>query len=228
MSHQIVRDMNHLLENLNLNLATPIIFYFIIGFDKFGWSHVLFVACWSIWIYTLDDLIEERSLRGWFYWIPLIAISFILYPLITILVIIGEFLINLKAIFNKESFILEQFEGLGNYLIYVTPFLIPINVFDLRINLASLLYVMACNQAHKIGHRETKKPLHATIILIIIATFLYLTFREYNPIFADIWGIMGLISGLGFIFIKKRRYYNYVFQTIAGPLGFIYLCMYVI
>ena len=99
----------------------------------------------------LDDCIEERTFRGW----PMLAVSLILYPLITMLVLLGEFLINLKAIFHRESFILEQFEGLANYLIYVTPFLLSIAVFDWKVHLAALLFVSGCNQAHKVMHGET-------------------------------------------------------------------------
>ncbi len=232
IARYLAEDIKHLAVNLNLNLITPIIFYVFEGFEKYGWSHLAFLIPYAVWIYTLDDAIESR--RFPIYVWPLIAASFILQPFITLFVILGEILINLKAIFRKESFILEQFEGPGNMLIYVAPYIIPLNIWEWKLWLAIMAFVTYINAVgHKIGHMETEKPKLSFIWGIFLATVVGILYGRWDYWFTWLYFFLS-IATMPFIFLKKdyvyRKYigYNLIFQSVMGPLGFIYLVQVII
>ena len=218
------RDFLHLAENLNLNILTPVIFYVFVGFEHYGLRHIIFLALYSIWIYSWDDMIEDRSFfrkRRLYVWF-LTAASFALYPIITIMVLGGEVLINLNAIFRKQSYLFQLIEGPGNTLIYFTPYVAPINAYNPWIWIGVSIFFTGVDEFHKLGHTETPNRLRSFIMANILLGITGLLYGRWDQLYTWIFLILGASLQVGYLFTRSRGWYNLVHQSVFGPLGFLY------
>ncbi len=220
------RDLEHLAVNLNLNIVAPIVFYATQGFAAYGIPHLLFIILWSIWIYTMDDALETR--RFPLYLWPMLTASLILQPLLTVLVVAGEFLINLKDLTRKESIALELLEGPGNTLIYVAPFLVPLGVSDPLLWAAITMFVTYINCFHKIGHRESCNARLSMVVGLSLATVVGLLYGRWDELFTWLYLAIALTLLVPLPRVKWKLYYNLVWQSAMGPLGFLYLALYIL
>lgn len=234
---QLKADALHLAVNLNLNAAAPLIFYFFEGF--YGWRHLAWLFIWSLIIYTWDDVIERRMRDAPVYLMPLTFVAAMLQPLLTGLILLGELLINLKDLLRPGSrlgeFLCEVAEGPGNTLIYVCPFLVPLGVADPWLWLAVAGFVTYINSVgHKIGHQETRSPGAHLALGFTLATVVGLAYGDWSHPFTWTYLILSL-AALPAVFVKpgdklyrKMIAYNLVWQTIMGPLGFIYAAAFLV
>lgn len=219
--HSLRRDIEHLAENLNLNIGIPLIFYLAFGFERFGLSHLLFLIPYSLWIYCMDDALESRSFPR--HLAPLILLSLAFSPLLTAVVVVGEVLINLKDLLRRESFALELVEGLGNTLIYVAPFYIPLGINDPALWIATIGFVTAVNCFHKIGHRETVSYRLSLVLgyALAFASGLYIGLVNLY-----IWSLLALTGSVMMYLVyivRERWFYNHVFQSyiVASAIPFV-------
>jgi hypothetical protein len=193
----------HIIANLPL-LFIALIFYHTFGF--YGWSHLISGIFLMYSVIRLDRFIDLRHKFPW-HIIPLVIFSAYHYPLITILVLAGGLLINLRAITKRDFFAFERVEGLGMFLIGVFPFVLPLGVTDPIMFLGPALFVLGIDSFHKIGHRETSNlALMWTtgIAFFTIAVISYIIFFE--PPITDLLPVIFTIYGplIGFKLLKNR------------------------
>ena len=102
---ELKEDLRHLAVNLNLNLLTPVNILFLVEFDRYGWAHLIWLTGYSLRIYSWDCFIR-------------VSVHFPTAPCrsspclpVSILVLAGEVLINLKGMtgikHGIKGFILE-------------------------------------------------------------------------------------------------------------------------
>lgn len=227
ISKYLRKDVKHFLVNLVITVVAIILFYSKFGF--YGWPHLLSVLFLHYSVLPLDDWIEgERPFP--YYCLPLIAFAGYFFPLVTFLALLGDVIVNLRAITKKNYFLLERLEALGDVLIYVLPFTIPIGLNNPSLYIAAILFITFADSFHKIGHKETLKPklMWATgIVSLLIGSYL---FRTSTLSFSILLGLT-LFSLLPFVLVKKKSIlwsYSQGWFGFASFVGFYYYLYFVI
>jgi hypothetical protein len=197
------------------------------GFSRYGVFHLVVLICWTIYIYSIDDWLDgDRSFP--FYNLPLIAISLMLSPYVTIATIIGLIIINIRKLVNNNSFLLEKFESVGELLIFVPIFFVPLNSTFPNFYIGSLPVIFIIDQIHKLGHKETvnfKLTIVITTIisiLIIIQAFIISDDVLLLVLVLSII-ILGVIPVLKPIFNKSSWFWFQLWQAYSVPLIIYYL-----
>jgi hypothetical protein len=148
------KDLKHFVVNI---FPTSCVFLFYLKFGFYGWPHLLSVLALQYAVLPLDDWMEkERSFP--YYVLPMLVFAGYFYPLVTALVLLGDGIVNIQALLNRKNFLLERLEGLGNILVYVLPFTLPIGLHTPQLYAAAILFILFLDSFHKIGHRETAHP----------------------------------------------------------------------
>lgn len=219
-------DIKHFLVNLGITL-TVFIVYAKYGF--LGWPHLLSVIFIHYSVLPLDDWLDKDRPFP-FYILPLLAFSAYYFPLITVLAILGDLIVNLRAIIKKDNFLLERLEGLGNVPIYVLP-LMPLALLNKpSLYLAASLFILFADSFHKIGHRETTHPQlmwTSGLACLFLVSLIFAT-----PTFA--FGFLlalTLVSLIPFRLLTKKsssRVYSQVWFGLAGLIGFYYYLYFVV
>lgn len=202
---------------------TLFVFLFYVKYGFYGWTHLLSVIFIQYAGLPIDDWLDEGRPFP-FYVLPMIAFATYFFPLITVLAITGGFLVNLRVLTHKNNFFLERIECLGDVLIYVLPFTLPIGLTNWQMYVAAILYIVFVDSFHKIGHKETSHSKLMWITGLISLTFVSLLFGALNIIFLSLL-LTTLLSLLPFVFVKDRLYgwiYTQVWMCSAGLVGFGY------
>lgn len=219
-------DLTHYLINLGTTL-TIFIVYAKYGF--LGWPHLLSVIFIHYSVLPLDDWLDKDRPFP-FYILPLLAFSAYFFPLITVLAILGDLIVNLRAIIKKDNFLLERLEGLGNVPIYVLPLMPLALLHEPSLYLAASLYLLFADSFHKIGHRET---IHPKLMWTSGLTCLFLVSFLFATPTLTFWVLLAvtLISLIHFKLLTKKsssRTYSQVWFFLAGLIGFYYYLFFVI
>ncbi len=182
-------------------------------------------------LFFLFSMLVCPSMTGWtkeglfrFYVLPMIAFAAYFFPLITVFAIIGGFLVNLRVLTHKNTFFLERIECLGDVLIYVLPFTLPIGLTNWQIYVAAILYIVFVDSFHKIGHQDTSHSTLMWITGLISLMFVSLLFGALNIIFMSLL-FATLLSLLPFVIVKDRFHswiYTQVWICSVGLVGFGY------
>lgn len=225
-SEYLKRDIKHFLVNLGTTLVV-IVFYLRFGF--YGWKHLFTILFIHYAAMPLDDWMEgERPFP--YYVVPLVAFAVYFYPLITVLAFCGGVIVNLRAITGNNSFLLERFEALGNILVYIVPFTLPVGLNNPQLYIASVLIILFADSFHKIGHQESSKPkllwLTGLASLLLVA---YL-FATQTVVFYVLFALT-LISLLPFRLIKKKVHswaYSQVWFGLVAFISFYYYLYFVV
>lgn len=219
-------DLTHYLINLGTTL-TIFIVYAKYGF--LGWPHLLSVIFIHYSVLPLDDWLDKDRPFP-FYILPLLAFSAYFFPLITVLAILGDLIVNLRAIIKKDNFLLERLEGLGNVPIYVLPLMPLALLHEPSLYLAASLYLLFADSFHKIGHRET---IHPKLMWTSGLTCLFLVSFLFATPTLTFWVLLAvtLISLIPFKLLTKKsssRTYSQVWFFLAGLIGFYYYLFFVV
>ncbi len=220
------KDVKHFLVNSGLTLFV-FLFYYKFGF--YGWPHLLSVIFIQYSIIPLDDWMEgERSFP--FYILPLLVFAAYFFPLVTALALLGDVIVNLRAITKTDNVIFERLEGLGAVLIYVLPFTLPIGLNSVRLYTAAVLFLLFADSFHKIGHRETanSKLMWASgLTAFLLVAYIFGTpTKTFVLLFAGT-----LISLLPFKIIRDKSrswVYSQIWLNLMGLAGFYYYLYFVI
>lgn len=164
------QDLRHIFVNLPLSLIV-ILFYIRFGFSTYGFKHLITLICWSVYIYSLDDWLDGKRPFP-VYNVPLIIISFLFYPVITISSLLGLLIINIQMIIHKKNFLLEKIESVGDVLVYIPIYFYPLNVQFPDFYLGTLPIIFVIDQVHKLGHYETSNRKLTLWFTIIISSFM--------------------------------------------------------
>lgn len=219
-------DLTHYLINLGTTL-TVFVVYAKYGF--LGWPHLLSVIFIHYSVLPLDDWLDnDRPFP--FYVLPLLAFSAYYFPLITALAVLGDLIVNLRAIIKKDNFLLERLEGLGNVPIYILP-LMPLALLNKpSLYLAASLFILFAGSFHKIGHRETT---HSRLMWLSGLAFLFLVSLIFATPTLTFWALLAvtLVSLIPFKLLTKKsssRAYSQVWFFLAGLIGFYYYLFFVV
>lgn len=219
-------DLTHYLINLGTTL-TIFIVYAKYGF--LGWPHLLSVIFIHYSVLPLDDWLDKDRPFP-FYILPLLAFSAYFFPLITVLAILGDLIVNLRAIIKKDNFLLERLEGLGNVPIYVLPLMPLALLHEPSLYLAASLYLLFADSFHKIGHRET---IHPKLMWTSGLTCLFLVSFLFATPTLTFWVLLAvtLISLIPFKLLTKKsssRVYSQIWFGLAGLIGIYYYLFFVV
>ncbi len=219
-------DLKHFLVNLGTTI-TVFVVYTKYGF--LGWPHLLSVVFIHYSVLPLDDWLDsDRPFP--YYILPLLAFSAYYFPLITALAILGDLIVNLRAIIKKDNFLLERLEGLGNVPIYVLPLMPLALLYKPSLYLATSLFILFADSFHKIGHRETNHPKLMWASGLACLFMVSLIFATPTFAFGFLLAIT-LLSLVPFITLKKKsssRAYSQAWFGLAGLIGFYYYLYFVI
>lgn len=220
------RDVRHFLVNPG-TIFCLLLFYIRFGF--YGWPHLLSVIFIHYSVLPLDDWIE-RARPFPYYVLPMLAFAVYYFPLVTALALAGDLIVNLRAIVHKDNFILERFEALGDVLIYVLPFTLPIGLNNFRLYAAAVLFILFADSFHKIGHRETvnqKLMWWSGLAAFFLVAYLFATpTLTFVLLFAAT-----LLSLAPFELIRNQLYswrYSQVWFVFASLVGFYYYLYFVV
>lgn len=213
------RDLKHFL----VNPAFIFLFLFYDRFGFYGWPHLLSVLFLHYSVLPLDDWLEgERAFP--YYVLPFLAFTTYFFPLLTALALIGDVIVNLRAITKSQHFILERVEAVGDVLIYVLPFTLPIGLNSWQLYTAALLFILFGDSFHKIGHQETSHP--KLMWLSGLAAFSLVAYLFATPTLTFILlFIATLLSLIPFKLIKNKVYswrYSQAWFVFSGLIAFYY------
>lgn len=218
------RDARHFIVSLGV-MSVGFLCYVKFGF--YGWKHLILVLLLWYVVLPLDDWFEkERPLP--YHAIFIAALIAYFYPLMVVLALLGTGITNLRFLLKKNNFFLEKMESLGNVLVGIAPFILPLHTPPHLIYVAASLFILFADSFHKIGHRETKHiqltwftglffllPLLVIfgipgmtvviITLVLLASlipFALLTDKKHSWLYTQIWfGLAGFIGYYYYLFV---------------------------
>lgn len=213
------RDLRHFLVNTGTMIGG---FLFYLKFGFYGWPHLIAVVL--LWYATLplDDWIEKERPFPYHAGIITAVVAFF-YPLITVSVLFGNLMTNLRSLLKKDTFLLERLEGVGNVFVYVAPFVLmrppPPGVY-----LATTLFVLFADSFHKIGHKETKHVKAMWITGLLSLIFVTARFATSDLLFFTLLALL-VISLIPFATLKEKKkswLYTQVWFGFAGIMAYSY------
>ena len=219
-------DLRHYLINLGTTLTVFVVY---VKYGFLGWPHLLSVVFIHYSVLPLDDWLDQDRPFP-FYILPLLAFSAYYFPLITVLALLGDLVVNLRAITKKDNFLLERLEGLGNVPIYALP-LMPLALLSKpSLYLAASLFILFADSFHKIGHRETSHPklmwASGLACLFLVSTIFATPTFAFGSLLA-----ITLLSLVPFTLLKKKSHshtYSQLWFFLAGLIGFYYYLYFVV
>lgn len=220
------KDIKHFLVNAGA-LLVLLLFYQKYGF--LGWPHLLFVICIQYAVLPLDDWLEGARPFP-YYILPLVAYAAFYNPLLTALALVGDVVVNLRAMLHNNSFILERLEGLGNLPIYIMPIAVPFGLGSPTLYLAASLFILFADSFHKIGHQETPNPTLMWGTGVAALLLLAGLFATPTVIFASFLAVI-LASLVPFYLLKSKLYrwgYSQAWFTVVGFMAFYYYLHFVV
>lgn len=180
-------------------------------------------------VLPLDDWLDsDRPFP--YYVLPPLAFSAYYFPLITVLALLGDLIVNLRAIIKKDNFLLERLEGLGNVPIYVLPLMPLVLLNKPNLYLATSIFILFADSFHKIGHRETTHPKLMWVTGLACLFLVSFIFATPSFVFYSFLATT-LLSLVPFIVLKKKsssRAYSQVWFGLAGFIGFYYYLYFVV
>lgn len=225
-SKYLKQDLKHFFVNLGITLVILVVYA---KFGFLGWPHLLSVIFIHYSVLPLDDWLEkERPFP--YYVLPMVAYAAYYFPIITVFALLGDVVVNLRTLTNKNNFALERLEGLGNIPIYVLPLLIPAGLNNPKLYLISSLFILFTDSFHKIGHRETVNKKLMWISGLMLFFLVALLFRTPTITFYALL-IATLISLIPFKLIKSNLnswIYSQAWFGFAAFVGFYYYLYFVI
>ena len=217
----VEQDFKHLFVNLPCSLVV-ILFYVKLGFSTYGWKHLVTFLCWSIYIYSLDDWLDKTRPFP-YYTIPLLVISFIFYPTITVMTLIGLLLINIRTLTGKNSFLMETIETFGEVFVFLPIYFEPLNVRFPEFYLGTWPVIFIIDHVHKLGHMESKNrklSIFSSIFVLLVLITLVLLNGQSAMIFLIIVTVLlvGAIPVLKATDRRKGWLHFQIWQAYALPL----------
>lgn len=213
-----------------VNIGTTIVVVvFYIKFGFYGWPHLLSIIFIHYSVLPIDDWMEKQRPFP-YYTLPMLAFASYYFPLVTILALIGDVIVNLRALIGKDSFIYERLEGIGDVLIYVIPFTLPAGLSNFELYLAATLFILFADSMHKIGHKETKNSKLMWISGLTAFLLVSYIFATPTTAFAVLF-LLAALSVLPFKFIKNKVHawaYSQAWFGFAGFIAFYYYLFYVV
>jgi hypothetical protein len=186
-------------------------------FGFYGWQHLLTGIFLIYSIILLDRFIDQRHKFPW-HIIPLIIASLYFLPLITLSVVLGALIINLRILVRSNSFIFERLEGVGMVLIGLLPFVLPLGITDPLMYLGPALFIMGIDSFHKIGHRETT---NACLMWITGISFFLIAIVSYAILFKPALSEMGPVALVTFVPLigfkiaeKKSKFFSWCYYQM--------------
>lgn len=216
----VEKDLKRLLVNTGV-LAGGFLFYLKFGF--YGWEHLLTVLCLQYAVFPLDDWLEGQRPFP-YHAAALMIIGLCISPFITLSVIAGTLLVNIRVLLKRNTFLLERIEAIGNLFVYILPFILPLQHPLPRVYLAAILFVLFADSFHKIGHRETLHPKAMWATGLLFLGLLAFLFSTATVIFA-VLAVMILASLIPFAVLKDEKQawvYTQVWFGFAGPVAYYY------
>jgi hypothetical protein len=221
--HYLRKHFLHFIINSPLVIVV-VFFYQTFGF--YGWPHLISVILLAYASIPLDEYLDSKQ-RFPSYIIPMFAFSGIFYPWITLSVIVGCLLINLRALLKSSSFLYERIEGIGMLPLAIFPFILPLSIHDFTAYLPPLLFVLIIDSFHKIAHKESiniEAMWISGVVLIAIVVIIYV--HTFFDLFVLLLVVILPIIGLKVIADYSIKYTKTYYQIWQGIVTIVLFAKY--